>query len=79
MRISHRARLVYFSIPKTASESVRAFLDPLADVPVVKYGHTTVQSPFYSHMRPIEAREAFAARSWPFEEYFRFVTVRNEI
>ena len=28
-------------------------------------------------MLPVEARAAFEARGWPFEEYYRFVCVRN--
>lgn len=77
MRISHGKRFIYFSIPKTASESVRAFLDPHSDETVVKFDQTTPQNPFYSHMRPLEARDVFSARGYCFKDYFRFVTVRN--
>jgi hypothetical protein len=77
MRISHRYKFVFFANPKTASESVRALLTPLADVEDVAFPATTPAFPFYSHMRPIEARDAFARLGWPFDSYYRFTFVRN--
>jgi hypothetical protein len=80
MRISHRYKFIYFANPKTGSTAVRALLDGLIEAGDPQIGHfsnSTPQNPFYSHMRPVEAREAFRQRGWPFEEYYRFTTVRN--
>ena len=75
MRISHRYRFVFFSFPKTGSESVRLGLDPLSDIPGQQ--DPTPDNPFLTHMRPVEVRDLFRDRGWPFESYYRFVFVRN--
>ena len=77
MRISHRHKFVFFANPKTASESVRVLLDPYSDVVGTSFRRTTSTFPFYTHMRPIEARDAFSRLAWPFETYYRFTFVRN--
>lgn len=64
-------------MPKTASESVRTFLDPYCDVQVGTFSNRSDAQPFYSHMRPEEASTAFAKRGWNFVEFYRFMTVRN--
>lgn len=77
MRISHRHRFIFFSNPKTGSESIRALLDPYSDVVGVPYRKRTPENPFYSHIRPVEVRELFEERGWNFEAYYRFTFVRN--
>lgn len=77
MRISHNARLIYYAIPKTASQAVRTLLDPISDEPVVTYRNITAETPFYSHMRPCEAEAALRVQGRDFSGYFRFATVRN--
>jgi len=77
MRISHRHRFVFFSSPKTGSESVRALLDPLSDIRDVPFALTRPDFPFYSHIRPIEMRAAFSRFGWKYDDYYRFVFVRN--
>jgi hypothetical protein len=77
MRISHRHKFVFFSSPKTGSESIRALLDPLSDVRDVPLAQTTPAFPFYSHMRPIEMRAAFVRFGWRYDDYYRFVFARN--
>ena len=77
MRISHRYRFVFFASPKTGSASVRAFLNPYSDIFDRSFVQTDAANPFYSHMRPIEAKAAFLNRGWQFENYYRFVFVRN--
>jgi hypothetical protein len=77
MRLSHRYRFIFFSNPKTGSESVRALLDPYSDVAGVPYWQRTADMPFYSHIRPVEVRDLFLERGWDFEGYFRFTFVRN--
>jgi hypothetical protein len=77
MRISHRHKFVFFSAPKTGSESIRALLDPLSDVRDVQFREVSPATPFYSHIRPIEAKAAFERFGWPYDDYYRFVFVRN--
>lgn len=77
MRISHRYRFIFFSNPKTGSESVRAILNPYSDITDVGYLKRTLENPFYSHIRPVEMRTLFEDRFWPFEKYRKFVFVRN--
>jgi hypothetical protein len=77
MRISHRHKFVFFSSPKTGSESMRALLDPLSDVRDVQFPRATPAFPFYSHIRPIEVKAAFDRFGWRYDDYYRFVFVRN--
>lgn len=81
MRLSHRGRFVYVSIPKTGSESVRALLDPVSEEPVVRFPETTPERPFYSHMRPVELAAVLGARGIALGEdtggYLCVATVRN--
>jgi len=77
MRISQKLKFIYYSIPKTGSEAIRAFLDPYSDTPIVKHPQLTSENPFYSHMLPLEVTPVFARRGWEYEEFFRFATVRN--
>lgn len=77
MRISHKHKFIYYSIPKTASESVRFMLDSISDVKIVSYPQITAENPYYSHMRPCEVKRIFDAQQIDFDEYFSFATVRN--
>lgn len=77
MRISHRHKFIFFSSPKTGSESIRALVDPLSDVRDVPFPQTTPAFPFYSHIRPIEMWAAFLRFGWRYDDYYRFVFVRN--
>lgn len=77
MRISHRYRFVFFSNPKTGSESVRALLDPYSDICGVPMWEMSADNPFYSHISPREVRQLFAARGWPYDDYCSFTFVRS--
>lgn len=77
MRISHRHRFVFFANPKTGSRTVRRLLDEHAEIHGRQASEVTDDFPFYNHMRPIELRDVFEARGWPFDDYFKFTLVRN--
>ncbi len=77
MRISHRHRFVFFASPKTGSRSVRRLLDAHSEIHGRPAHEVTADFPFYNHMRPVELREVFASRDWDFDDYFKFVMVRN--
>ncbi len=74
MRISTQYKFIFFSNPKTGSESVRKMLDEYSDI---KDNKADRNSPFTSHMPPREAKVLFEERNWPYDEYFKFVFVRN--
>lgn len=77
LRISHRYRFIFFSNPKTGSESVRLLLDPFSDLGCVRLRQRTAEFPFYDHMLPAELRPVFEARGWDFDGYYKFTFVRN--
>jgi len=74
MIISHRHKFVFFSFPKTGSESVRTLLAPYNEVAIAPWRSRT---PFYPHMPPVEVAEAFAQKGWDFDSYRRITCVRN--
>jgi len=77
MIVSHTYKFIFFSNPKTGSESVRAMLAPFQEVEVVPFVRQGSERVFYPHMRPVEARSIFEERGWTFEEYVKLVFVRN--
>ena len=77
MRISHQFKFIFFSNPKTGSESVRALLDHYSEIKGSNYKKITKENPFYSHITPKETREIFIGFDWNFDIYTKFVFVRN--
>jgi hypothetical protein len=79
VRISHRHRFIFFSFPKTGSESVRLALDPISDVASGESAEldSGARQAISAHIRPPDLRSIFNERGWPFDEYYRFVFVRN--
>lgn len=77
MIISHTHRFIFFSNPKTGSESVRALLAPLNEEPIGAWRDRTLHHPFYAHMSPAEAQKSFVDKRWPFSDYRRITCVRN--
>jgi hypothetical protein len=77
MRISHRYKFIFFSNPKTGSETVREILNPYSDVLSVHYKKRTNNEPFYSHITPSEVKRIFQEKELPYDEYFKFTFVRN--
>ena len=74
MRISTKYKFVFFSNPKTGSESVRKILDPYSDI---KDSKATKDSPLDSHVSPREVKVFFQEKGWAYDDYFKFVFVRN--
>jgi sulfotransferase famil protein len=77
MIISHSHRLIFFSNPKTGSESLRQVLEPLAEEIVLPYRQTSRAQPFYPHMPPGALRREFIRRGWEFARYRRLTCVRD--
>ena len=77
MIISHSLKFIFFSNPKTGSESIRALLAPYQEEDVRPYWQHEDLNTFYPHMTPDEAKQAFVSRGLPFHDYFRFSFTRN--
>lgn len=77
MRLSHKHKFIFFSNPRTGSESVRLFLDSITDVFSVEISKITKEHPYYHHIRPIEVHDHFNNLGINFFEYYRFTFVRN--
>lgn len=77
MIVSHRHRFIFFSNPKTGSESLRRMLAPWNEVAVRPWRQISAAAPFYPHMSPAEARAAFARAGWDFAAYRRITCLRD--
>lgn len=71
MRISHRNRFVFISIPKNASTSIRVTLSPHSDI------ESTDHYPYYHHVEAGVLRKHFARQGWDWNDYFKFAVVRD--
>ncbi|RMD88954.1 MAG: hypothetical protein D6811_13090 [Alphaproteobacteria bacterium] len=77
MIVSHSRRIIFFSFPKTGSETLRCLLAPIGEEPIVSYRQRSRLYPFYAHMSPQEAERLFRARGWDFFAYRRITVIRN--
>jgi len=75
MRISHKYKFVYISIPKTGSSTVRYLLD--------KYSDISSDDPDwpsnYIHPNAKQMKAYFGIKGWNWDEYFKFTVVRHPI
>lgn len=77
MQISHQYKFIFFSFPKTGSESVRKLLEPYSDIHGVPYWQRTETEPFYSHISPKEVKLLFEKNGWNYDNYYKFTFIRN--
>jgi hypothetical protein len=77
MRISHSLHLIYLAVPRTGSTTVRAILDPYADMKSTHISTVTPDFPFYHHISALELKNVFAARGWDWGGYRNFCVIRN--
>lgn len=72
MRISHKYKFIFICVPKTASESLRACLDPYSDIK-----STSNDGPYSFHETASELKIYFETMGWDWSRYFKFAFVRN--
>ena len=75
MLISHKHKFITIDIPKTGTRSFRESLVPLGVID--EFGAPNLNSEFYQHDGAIRARKQFAKKNWNWNEYFKFIIVRN--
>jgi len=71
MRISHQHKFIFLSKPRCASESIRAMLDSYSDI------KSSQKAPYYHHASALELKRHFERIGWKWEEYFKFISIRN--
>ncbi len=77
MRVSHKNKFIFFSNPKTGSESLREMLTPYSEIIDTKFLNTSIENPFYSHITPMEVKNIFIEKGYNFDEYYKIVCTRN--
>lgn len=77
MRLSHKHKFIFFSNPKTGSETVRKILNPYSEIKGIPLWEQSEDNPFYTHIRPVEVREIFRHRGRDYDSYYTFTFVRN--
>ena len=75
MLISHKNKFITIDIPKTGTRSFRESLVPLGVID--EFGAPNLNSEFYQHDGAIRARKQFAKKNWNWNDYFKFIIVRN--
>jgi len=71
MRISIRRRFVFLSNPRCGSQSVRAMLDPYADI------LSTHEKPFHHHANARQIKRALRRLDFDWTDFYTFTTIRN--
>jgi hypothetical protein len=72
MRISHKHKFVFISVPKTGSTSARMSLDEYSDI--ISVG---CSSPYQHHTSATKLKKHFKEVGWNWDEYFKFAFFRN--
>jgi|TARA_B110000305_G_scaffold159150_1_gene176017 hypothetical protein len=73
MRISHKHKFVFISVPKTGSTSVRSIIDPYSDILSVNNRN----SPYKHHTTALNLKKHFKSKGWDWNSYFKFSVARN--
>ena len=71
MRISHSKKFIFFSKPKCASSSIRKILNKYSDIISTDY------APYHHHTTAMQLKIHFNELGWDWDNYFKFITIRN--
>ena len=71
MRISHKHKFIFISKPKCASSSIRQALNKHSDI--ISGG----KKPYHHHSTALMIKNHFEDMDWNFDEYYKFISVRN--
>lgn len=87
MRISHKFKYIFVSIPKTASTAIRESLNDYCDVSSDSYPNhygavnakytKNFDKDFLPHLKLFEIQEKFEERNWNYKDYTKFTVIRN--
>jgi hypothetical protein len=75
MRLSHKHKFVFISIPKTGSTSARSMLEDYSDITDKEIMERN--SPYDHHMVADDLKKYFDTNEWNWDDYFKFTVVRN--
>jgi len=87
MRVSHKFKYIFVSIPKTASTAIRESLNDYCDVSSDSYPthpgavnakyNKNFDKNFLPHLKLFEIQEKFEERNWNYNDYTKFTVIRN--
>lgn len=77
MLISHKHKFVTIDIPKTGTRSMRMSFEPLGVLDIIGAPYSTKDNPFEQHGSALSAQKEFAQNDWDWQEYYKWVIVRN--
>lgn len=77
MLISHKHKFITIDIPKTGTASYAYTLMPYIDIKGVQKHEVGESSPFYQHENSEGAKLKFSQLGFDWNQYFKYVTIRN--
>ena len=77
MLISHKHKFITIDIPKTGTRSMRMSLKPLGILDIIGGPYSTKDNSFEQHGSALSAKEQFALNGWSWDEYYKWIIVRN--
>jgi len=77
MLISHKHKFITIDIPKTGTRSMRLSLEPLGIIDVIGGPYVTENNPFEQHGSALSAKKQFIQKNWNWQEYYKWIIVRN--